>query len=221
VSTQENAKLKYRPDIDGLRAVGVLAVIFFHLSVPYVTGGFVGVDIFFVISGYLITKILADEIDAGNFSLLGFYERRIRRIIPALFAMLGAVSIFAYLTLIPANYLYATQSAAASAFSFSNVFFYRHDGYFDFGVELIPLLHTWSLGVEEQFYIVFPLLFLFCRRALRLPWNWIVIPPIVISFAFCVIDTEFSLKALFAGTIKVQTFQNGAFYLPFLGHGSS
>ena len=89
--------------------------------------------------------------------------------------MLCAVSIFAYVTLIPAHYLYAAESAAAAAFSLSNVFFYRHSGYFDFGVELVPLLHTWSLGVEEQFYIAFPLFFLFGRRVIRLPWNWIIL----------------------------------------------
>jgi peptidoglycan/LPS O-acetylase OafA/YrhL len=205
--------LKYRSDIDGLRAVGVLSVILFHLSVPYVTGGFVGVDIFFVISGYLITKILADEIDEGHYSLLGFYERRVRRIIPALFVMLCSVSIFACATLIPTFYLDVAKSAAAAAFSLSNVFFYLRRGYFDFGVELIPLLHTWSLGVEEQFYIVFPLFFLFGRRVIQLPWNWIILPLFVISLAFCVIQTDFSLKSLLLGTIKTST-RYGAFYLP-------
>ena len=106
-SPNDKSTLKYRSDIDGLRAIGVLSVILFHLGVPYFTGGFVGVDIFFVISGYLITKILADEIDEGHFLLLGFYERRIRRIIPALFVMIYIVSIFAYVTLIPSNFIYA------------------------------------------------------------------------------------------------------------------
>jgi peptidoglycan/LPS O-acetylase OafA/YrhL len=214
VPESHKSALKYRSDIDGLRAIGVLSVILFHLDVPYFSGGFVGVDIFFVISGYLITKILADEIDEGHFSLLGFYERRVRRILPALFVMLSAVSFFGYVTLMPSYYLYTAQSAAAAAFSLSNVFFYWHGGYFDFGgLQLVPLLHTWSLGVEEQFYIVFPLFFLFGRRVLRLPWIWIIFPLFVVSLAFGVIQTEFSLKSLLLGTIKNAT-HNGAFYLP-------
>ena len=213
-SPKDKSKLKYRADIDGLRATGVLSVILFHLGVPYFTGGFVGVDIFFVISGYLITKILADEIDEGHYSLLGFYERRIRRIIPALFVMIYIVSIFAYVTLIPSNYKYVVNSATAAAFSISNIYFYRHSGYFAAGVELIPLLHTWSLGVEEQFYIVFPLLFLFGRRVLRLSWNLIILPLFVVSLALCVIQTEYSLQSILFGAIETHTSRNAAFFLP-------
>jgi peptidoglycan/LPS O-acetylase OafA/YrhL len=206
--------LRYRPDIDGLRAIGVLAVVLFHLHAPYITGGFVGVDIFFVISGYLITKILADEIDNGGYSLVGFYERRIRRIIPALFVMLAVVSGFAYLTLIPYHYLNLAESAAAAALSISNVYFYYHSGYFDFGTEYIPLLHTWSLGVEEQFYIVFPLLFFYGRRSLRLSWKTIIFSLFLTSLAFCIVQTEFSLKTLLSGSVVPENTRNGAFFLP-------
>ena len=203
----EDTNLRYRSDIDGLRAIAVLPVILFHLQAPFVTGGYTGVDIFFVISGFLITKIIADEIDKNSYSLLRFYERRIRRIVPALFFMLATVSIIASITLIPNYYTEFTVSAASSALSISNLFFYRHSGYFAFGSEVVPLLHTWSLGVEEQFYILFPLIFLLGRRILKLSWSWIIFPLFLFSLLFGVMQTYFS-----TGIPGIN--QDGGFYLP-------
>src|SRR5262245_12541336 len=151
--------LKYRADIDGLRAVAVASVVLFHASQGRVLhGGFTGVDVFFVISGYLITRIIASEMSNGSFSLLSFYERRIKRIVPALVVVLLACLAAGWVVLQPGDYQSMSQSAIYAIFSFSNVFFLNHTGYFDAAANTMPLLHTWSLGVEEQFYIVWPAL---------------------------------------------------------------
>lgn len=152
--------MKYRPEIDGLRALAVIPVILFHAGSSLFSGGFVGVDIFFVISGYLITTIIADELDREDFSVVNFYERRARRILPALFLVMGACIPFAYYWLLPGEMKDFSRSILSVSFFISNVFFWRDSGYFGAASELKPLLHTWSLAVEEQFYIVFPL-FLF------------------------------------------------------------
>lgn len=162
--------LRYRSDIDGLRAVAVLPVIFFHLGAGPFAGGFVGVDVFFVVSGYLITSILLDEIGAGSFTYLGFYERRIRRIFPALFVMMGVSLPLALLVLVPEHLEDFGQSVIAAALFVSNVFFFLEDGYFEGPADLHPLLHTWSLAVEEQFYLFMPLvLVLVVRRGVSVP----------------------------------------------------
>lgn len=147
----------YRPDIDGLRAVAVLSVVAYHYGMP-MPGGFTGVDVFFVISGFLITSQLFQEISGGTFSVLGFYHRRIRRILPALVVMLAVVVIAGKFLLMPGDYKALGASAAAAAFGASNFFFLTNTGYFDQAADLMPLLHTWSLAVEEQFYLVWPLL---------------------------------------------------------------
>jgi peptidoglycan/LPS O-acetylase OafA/YrhL len=147
----------YRPEIDGLRAIAVVAVVLFHLDVPFVYGGLLGVDIFFVISGYLITKILLDAIDANTFSIAGFYERRARRILPALMVVLLFTSLAAYFIL--NNYDYKNYNKSLSALSLfgSNFFFWKTtNGYFAANAQQMPLLHTWSLSVEEQFYVLYP-----------------------------------------------------------------
>lgn len=148
---------KYRADIDGLRAIAVLAVIFFHTNVPGFSGGFVGVDIFFVISGFLITSIILKEINEENFSITRFYERRIRRIFPALFPVIA-------FSLVAGAYLFEAdafdefgQSIIATTLFSSNILFGSDSGYFAAPSLQKPLLHTWSLAVEEQFYIFFPL----------------------------------------------------------------
>ncbi len=152
--------LSYRPDIDGLRALAVLAVVLFHYRVPGFSGGFVGVDVFFVISGYLITGLILKEMDDGRFSLRHFYERRIRRIFPALFAMLAVVTIAAAYLFFPISFARFGKSLLATAFFASNFEFWREAGYFDVSADQKPLLHLWSIAVEEQFYLVFPALLL-------------------------------------------------------------
>lgn len=149
--------MEYRPEIDGLRAVAVLPVILFHAGISGFEGGFVGVDIFFVISGYLISSIIMADLQAGKFSILLFYERRARRIVPALTLVTVSTIPFAWLLLDPRSMQdYAESLIGVGTFS-SNFFFWRQVGYFDQTAELKPLLHTWSLSVEEQYYILFPL----------------------------------------------------------------
>ncbi|MDB5581791.1 MAG: acyltransferase [Bradyrhizobium sp.] len=150
---------RYRPDIDGLRAFAVCAVVLFHAGIPALSGGFVGVDVFFVISGYLITQILLRDD-----SIVRFYQRRARRILPALFVMLAVVLIAGLCVILPHDLSEVSKSAGATVLFFSNIFFWQQAGYFAVGTELWPLLHTWSLGVEEQYYIVFPLIVRLMRR---------------------------------------------------------
>ncbi|WP_024697815.1 acyltransferase family protein [Pseudomonas avellanae] len=153
-----NPALGYRPEIDGLRALAVIPVILFHAGLPLFSGGFVGVDIFFVISGYLITSIILAEKINGKFSLINFYERRARRILPALFVVMLVCVPVAWLTLDPPDLKYFAKSLVAVPMFSSNVLFWLESGYFDATAELKPLLHTWTLAVEEQYYLFFPLL---------------------------------------------------------------
>ncbi|HEY6816346.1 MAG TPA: acyltransferase family protein [Croceibacterium sp.] len=148
---------KYRPDIDGLRAIAVIPVVLFHADFAVFSGGFVGVDIFFVISGYLITSILLREIRDGSYSLARFYERRARRIIPALVFMLAGSLAAGLALLLPLELTELGSSSIATALFSSNFFFYLQSGYFDAAASTKPLLHTWSLAVEEQYYIFFPI----------------------------------------------------------------
>ncbi len=148
--------MQYRAEIDGLRALAVLPVIFFHAGFEYFKGGYIGVDIFFVISGYLITSIIIKEQELNNFSLLKFYERRARRILPALFFIMFVSSFFAWFWLAPSDLKDFGQSLISVATFSSNFLFWIESGYFDTAVELKPLIHTWSLSVEEQYYLIFP-----------------------------------------------------------------
>jgi peptidoglycan/LPS O-acetylase OafA/YrhL len=160
--------IRYRRDIDGLRAVAVGAVVLTHATIsPYIQGGFIGVDVFFVISGYLISSTLFKEMSRGEFSVANFYRRRILRILPALLVMLGASSIVALLYLLPGELKEFAQSQTATIAFVSNFFFWVRSGYFDAPSATKPLLHTWSLAIEEQFYIVFPLFLLAMHRFQR------------------------------------------------------
>ncbi len=156
---------QYRPEIDGLRAIAVLAVVLYHFGMPYLTGGFVGVDIFFVISGFLIGGILWAELDqTGLISLKRFYLRRIRRLAPAFFTMALVTTVFAALILLPFEFRDFGKQLIAATVWLSNVLFYRGAGYFDSAEVTKVLLHTWSLSVEEQFYLFLPLGLLVLRR---------------------------------------------------------
>lgn len=157
--------MEYRREIDGLRALAVLPVILFHAGLPGFHGGFVGVDVFFVISGYLITTIILAELDRGAFSIVSFYERRARRILPALFFVIAALLPFAWLWMTAAEAKEFGDSLVAVGLFLSNVLFWRQSGYFDTANELKVLLHTWSLAVEEQYYVFFP-------PVMLLLWRW-------------------------------------------------
>lgn len=193
-SMQHNTS--YRADIDGLRAVAVLAVLFFHAGFETFGGGFVGVDVFFVISGFLITSIIQKDLVQNSFSIQKFYQRRIQRIFPALFVIFITTSIAAYFLLLPSDLVSFAKSLRASTFFISNIFFKSNSGYFDAPAEQFPLLHTWSLSVEEQFYIFFPpLLWLLCKRPKVLPR--IIIMLTIGSFAWSCWATSHSAKSAF------------------------
>jgi peptidoglycan/LPS O-acetylase OafA/YrhL len=149
---------RYREDIDWLRAIAVLAVVGFHFELPRVLSGFVGVDIFFVISGFLITQIIQSEVQAGTFSFARFYERRVRRLLPALYAMVALTAIPSFHYLLTSERSEFFRSIAAVVTFTSNFFFWLQTGYFDHAAVEKPLLHTWSLAVEEQFYLALPLM---------------------------------------------------------------
>ena len=152
---------KYRADIDGLRGIAVLSVVCFH-AFPNKMGGFIGVDIFFVISGFLISTIIFNNLEKNTFSFSQFYARRIKRIFPALLVVLTAFLIFGSLALFLDEYKQLGKHTAAGAGFVANFVLWKESGYFDVASELKPLLHLWSLGIEEQFYIIWPFLFGSC-----------------------------------------------------------
>ena len=188
---------QYRSDIDGLRAVAVSSVLLCHFGLPGFPGGFVGVDLFFVISGFLIGQIVFEQLDEQRFSFRTFYIRRIRRLFPAAMAMMVVTSALAYWLFLPRVFKDFGQSLAASVLYASNVLFYLQAGYFDTTSQLKPLLHTWSLAVEEQFYVVFPLVGCLCHRYLR---RWLLpffLLALLASFAAAVYGMEHHPRAAF------------------------
>jgi peptidoglycan/LPS O-acetylase OafA/YrhL len=172
---------KYRPDIDGLRAVAVLAVVVFHAFPNWVRGGFIGVDVFFVISGYLISTIIFENLDKGTFSFTEFYARRIKRIFPALLLVLIACLVFGWFTLLADEYKQLGKHTAAGAGFISNFVLWKEAGYFDNSAETKPLLHLWSLGIEEQFYIIWPF---FLWLAWKSKFNLLIITIIFATVSF-------------------------------------
>ena len=156
--------MKYRAEIDGLRAIAVIPVILFHAGFELFCGGFVGVDVFLVISGYLITSILIEDLENERFSIVNFYERRARRLLPALFFVMLVCIPFAWMWMLPVNLRDFSQSLLAVLIFASNVLFWRESDYFGTDAEMKPLLHTWSLGVEEQFYVLLPIFLFFTWR---------------------------------------------------------
>lgn len=172
---------KYRPDIDGLRAIAVLAVVAFHAFPNWIKGGFIGVDVFFVISGYLISTIIFENLDKGTFRFSEFYARRIKRIFPALILVLVACFIFGWFSLLADEYKQLGKHVAAGAGFISNIVFWSEAGYFDNAADTKPLLHLWSLGIEEQFYIIWPLLLWF---AWKRKFNLLTITVIITIVSF-------------------------------------
>ena len=193
-------KLHYRPDIDGLRAVAVLAVLAYHFRISAFHGGFIGVDVFFVISGYLISAIIQQDIHAGKFSLASFYERRVRRIFPALIVVLIATGIMGYFIFLPAELINFAKSQLAALFSVSNFYFWKQSGYFSAPVETKPLVHTWSLAVEEQFYVFLPIFLYLANKYFRRHLKLVVCLIALVSFAISAV-----------GAVK---FPDSTFYLP-------
>ncbi|MBW8856319.1 MAG: acyltransferase, partial [Bradyrhizobium sp.] len=190
----------YRADIDGLRAVAVLAVIGYHYFGPLFPGGYVGVDVFFVISGYLLSGIILSETAEGSFSFARFYERRIRRIFPALFALLAICTLFAGMFLLTPDLRAYLRSMLAAGWSASNFYFWKTSNYFDSPAADKPLLHTWSLAVEEQFYLLFPIFIFLLSRYIRRYLKPGVVVVALLSFSISV--------------ITVRGNQSAAFYLP-------
>jgi peptidoglycan/LPS O-acetylase OafA/YrhL len=189
----------HRNDIDGLRAVAVLPVVAFHAGITLIPGGFVGVDVFFVISGFLISNLLLKDMQAGRFSILKFYERRIRRIFPALIVVLLATFVVAWYKSLPGEMVNLSKSALAALLSVSNIYFWLKSGYFDGSALSAPLLHTWSLAVEEQFYIFWPL---FLRVAFAWGKRRLVAATVVIF------STSFVISV-----IGAFTFKDASYYL--------
>ncbi len=183
----EPSAFHYRPDIDGLRAIAVVPVVLYHFGVPWFSGGFVGVDVFFVISGFLITSLIDVEIQAGRFSIVNFYERRVRRILPPLIVVVAAAMVVSLILLFPADLKRFAESVIAVTVFSSNVEFWRESGYFDAGSSVKPLLHTWSLAVEEQFYLFFPPTLMLLNRFFRRGVGLMIVGAIfVLSFGISI-----------------------------------
>ncbi len=197
--TNANGALKYRPDVDGLRAVAVLAVILYHAWPKRFVSGFIGVDVFFVISGYLISSIIIFQLERGKFSIFDFYSRRIRRIFPALLVVLLATIGFAWIIFLHSEFKQLSRHVAAGSAFVSNLVFWNEFGYFDNLGITKPLLHLWSLGVEEQFYIFWPLIL------------WIVF---AWRFSFLYLTAIIFCLSMAANVITVHFDPTAAFYSP-------
>lgn len=188
----------YRPDIDGLRAVAVILVLMYHLNVGFTKGGFIGVDVFFVISGYLITLIIAGEAAAGSFSIVRFYERRVRRLFPALFVVLMFSTVLSYALLFPPELEYFGQTLVAAVLFLANILFYNGEGYFAGTHQAIPLLHTWSLAVEEQFYLLYPLVLVPLLGRKSVTFSRLALPIVaLLSFVLCLFLVRYDRSAAF------------------------
>ncbi|MBB3168369.1 acyltransferase family protein [Simiduia aestuariiviva] len=203
----------FRPDIEGLRGWAVLLVVLYHLGFEALSGGYVGVDVFFVISGYLITGIILKDVDGGQFSFKTFYLRRIRRLLPALVSVILLTLISALFLLDPPEIVALTHSAIAAIFSLSNILFYSESGYWDAASASKPLLHTWSLSVEEQFYLIWPVfLFFFFKAASQLTrallLGVIVLLGCILSAYMTTLDSS---AAFFLTPFRVFQFAFGAF----------
>ncbi len=196
----DNPQATYRPDIDGLRAVAVLAVLIHHLGPDWLPGGYTGVDVFFVISGFLITTLVHGDVAAKKFSFRGFYKRRINRILPALVVVIGTTALFSVVILSPRDLVLYAKSAVASLVGASNIFFWREYGnYFDANTSEATLLHTWTIGVEEQFYLLWPA---FVLILVRLKGGWVLATAALAA-----------VLALVASEWGAQHFASASYYL--------
>ena len=196
---------KYRADLDGLRALAVSGVVVYHAFPAMLPSGYIGVDIFFVISGFLVTSLLLDDASKSRFSILNFYARRANRILPALILVLITSLVAGWFLLFPDEYKSLARQVASAAVSAANVYFFRISGYFDTDSATKPLLHLWSLGVEEQFYFVWPFVLLVFIRFRKVGWG--VLAAIIVGS--------------FAANIYMGSENRAAeFYLPFFAFGN-
>lgn len=198
-SPQQSYHPVYRPDIDGLRAFAILAVVIFHAFPTLLSGGFVGVDVFFVISGYLISSIIFKNLESGTFSFYDFYRRRVRRIFPALLLVLATTFTLGWIILLATEFQQLNKHIAAGLGFVQNIILFQESGYFDVSSELKPLTHLWSLGVEEQFYLAFPIISLFI-------WRWGRNALTIIALML--------LASLYLNIVEVSTNSSAAFFLP-------
>ena len=218
--------MKYRPDIDGLRALAIMPVVMFHAGFSCVPGGYIGVDVFFVISGYVIALSLLEDLQNGSYSLYRFYAKRIRRIFPALFVTIAATSILSWCILLPSHLHKYFESVIAAVLFVSNIFFWKTSGYFASGAMTQPLLHTWSLSVEEQFYLFIPSMMALIWRHLPGKWPQAILPAIILSLGASIYATNTAptanffvlptrawelLIGVFLGTISLPEIRNRSF----------
>ncbi|WP_158541444.1 MULTISPECIES: acyltransferase family protein [unclassified Pseudomonas] len=196
---KHNPHLSYRPDIDGMRAIAILSVVLFHAFPALLTGGFVGVDVFFVISGYLISSIIMKAVSKGSFSFYDFYMRRVRRIFPALMVVIAATFAAGWAVMMGDEFKLLSKHIMAGIGFLQNVLLYTESGYFDASAETKPLLHLWSLGVEEQFYLVFPIILIALHKA-KIP----LLPALVSMW----------LASFILGVAFLADSPSGVFFLP-------
>lgn len=197
----QTSHLKFRYDINALRAISVIGVLLFHYKISFFEGGFAGVDVFFVISGYLMSKIIINGINRNNFSLSEFYGRRLKRIVPALLALVLVLTLVGFFIYFPVNYQLNQQNAAASILFISNFVYWQSAGYFAEASDTNILLHTWSLSVEWQFYLIYPIILLFVNKFLKNKTQYL--------YAFIVVILITYLAAIYYTTID----KDGSFFL--------
>ena len=209
-------RISFRDDINGIRGISVLGVVLYHADIVFFKGGWIGVDVFFVISGYLISNIVISEMNQKKFSFRNFYIRRIKRILPALFSTLLFTIPFAFILLTPIFMLEYTKSLFSSLFFYSNYFFQGLDFYNSEPTKYMPLMHTWSLAIEEQFYVIFPVIALIFYKLFRKYFFWIIISISIFSFSLNIFEVgiekfyqlQFRMWELFLGMIVMILGQN-------------
>lgn len=209
-----SSSIQYRPEVDGLRTIAVIPVILFHINHDWVSGGYVGVDVFFAISGFLITSILLKEVNENRFSITDFYERRIRRLLPLAIVVYIAVIAFFMFIFPPEQFRLTASSVLSSLFFVSNIYFWQLGGYFGPSLETNPVLHTWSLSVEEQFYFFFPVFLYFLHKASASRWlittSFIVLIGISLSLAIAFAPSPLSFAGFYLLPVRVYELLLGA-----------